>query len=147
MEMIDLRKTQPTKKYRNFNGTIKEITIHGKTVASCGLDRFVRIHDISTSKLLNRIYLKSRANCLLYSKHEPLKIVKKEEKKKNIEDEIEDDLVSDINSEDLGTNELWSDLESIGEKHPEVFQKSKNNIKRKSSDEIMFKKPQKLKLK
>jgi hypothetical protein len=86
--------------------------------------------------LQNKIYLKSRLNCLLYSKHVPIANFNE---KKNIEDTIEDDLLSDINSEDLGTDNLWSDIETMTEEHPEVFV-NKNKKKRKN-DSFEFKKP------
>ena len=140
--MLDTRNLKPMKKYKGFAGTIKSITINkdSNTIASCGLDRFLRIHDISNSVLQNKIYLKSRLNCLLYSKHKPIANFND---KKNIADEIEDDLISDINSEDLGTDGLWSDLETMAEEHPSVFDVNKSKKKRKNDgfDENKFKKP------
>lgn len=34
-------------------------------VASCGLDRFLRIHSLEDRKLQHKVYLKSRLNCLM----------------------------------------------------------------------------------
>uniref|UniRef100_A0A8C4R983 WD repeat domain 74 n=1 Tax=Eptatretus burgeri TaxID=7764 RepID=A0A8C4R983_EPTBU len=39
-------------------------------VASCGLDRFLRVHDLRNKQLLHKVYLKSRLNCLLLSSKE-----------------------------------------------------------------------------
>jgi ribosome biogenesis protein NSA1 len=142
MELIDVRNGKAIKKYKNFSGTIKSIAINAEndSVASCGLDRFVRVHDINDSKLLNRIYVKSRLNCLLFSKHEPIKPKETKKAEQSIEDKIEDDLVSDINSEDLGTDQLWSDLESVENEHPAVFAK-KRAAQKKDNKEDVFKMP------
>ena len=143
MELIDVRNGKAIKKYKNFSGTIKSIAINAAendSVASCGLDRFVRVHDINDSKLLNRIYVKSRLNCLLFSKHEPIKPKEAKKAEQSIEDRIEDDLVSDINSEDLGTDQLWSDLESVENEHPAVFAK-KRAAKKNENKEDVFKMP------
>ena len=105
--MLDTRSLKPCRKYKGFAGTIKSISINKdkKSIASCGLDRFLRIHSLDDSLLLNKIYLKSRLNCLLFSKYEPIANFN-DKKSKNIEDTIEDDLLSDINSEYLGTDML-----------------------------------------
>jgi ribosome biogenesis protein NSA1 len=75
MEMIDLRSSNTKnltvnslKKYKNFQGTIKSMQITNQHVATCGLDRFLRVHNIETSELVSKVYLKSRLNCLLFSK-------------------------------------------------------------------------------
>jgi ribosome biogenesis protein NSA1 len=139
MEMLDTRNSKPMKKYKGFAGTVKSISINQEknTVASCSLDRFLRIHNIGDATLQNKVYLKSRLNCLLYSKHEP---VCNEKKNKDIGDDIEDDLLSEINSEDLGTDSLWSDIETMAEEHPSVF-KDKKKRKNESFNDDMFKKP------
>ena len=73
--MIDLRSSNTKnltvnslKKYKNFQGTIKSMQIINQHVATCGLDRYLRVHNIETSELVSKVYLKSRLNCLLYSK-------------------------------------------------------------------------------
>jgi ribosome biogenesis protein NSA1 len=132
MEMIDMRVLKPCKKYKNIHGTIKSIEIMDNFVATCGLDRFLRVYNLDTSDISSKIYLKSRLNCLLYSKHEP--IVMKKQKKPD--DEVEDDILSDINSEDFGTEQLWSDIETVTEEHPEVFKR-----KAKKPEKVAFKKP------
>lgn len=119
------------KRYKGFQGTIKSAKIEKLTVpafknttkevtcvATCGLDRFLRVHNIETSELVSKVYLKSRLNCLLFSKHEPVK-VNGEKSKKN----VDEDQLSSINSEDLGTDDLWSDMEQIVEEHPNMKRK------------------------
>lgn len=142
MEMIDLRtatskndQCKTVKKYKGFQGTIKSIQIQNTPlynlngsdlcVATCGLDRFLRVHHVESSTLLSKVYLKSRLNCLLFSKHEP---VKPESKKS---DELEDDQISNVNSEDLGTDDLWSDMETIVDEHPTLIKKSKKKLEKR----------------
>lgn len=138
MEMIDLRSAtskngecKTLKKYKGFSGTIKSIQITNTVafekqrdvlaepklyVATCGLDRFLRIHNVQTGQLIKRMYLKSRANCLLFSRHVPAKI----EATQKSAAELEDDQLSHIYSEDVATDEIWSDMETIREEFPDL---------------------------
>ena len=84
--------------------------------------------------------MKSHLNCLLYSKHEPVKQIvnRKGENNENDADEfVEDDQLSSINSEDLGTDDLWSDMETIVEEHPDLLKKATvEKVKRKLSQRL-----------
>lgn len=129
--MIDLRMAQnktgqctTLKKYKSFAGTVKSIEISESTafaptartyIATCGLDRFMRVHELESGQLISKVYVKSRSNCLLFSRHDP--IAKSKSAGRN-ELEQEEDQESIVNSEDLGTDELWSDMETIVEEHP-----------------------------
>lgn len=150
--MIDLRTynsknatANAIKKYKSFQGTIKSIQINDKHVATCGLDRFLRVHDYETSVLASKVYLKSRLNCLLFSKHEPVKAATATNGKKV----VDDDQLSNINSEDLGTDDLWSDMETIIEEHPVIKRKLTERLNEFESepdtpqeeDDKVFKKP------
>ncbi len=123
------------KKYRGPSGTVKSVLVqtlnltttlkNKKTitnsavcVASCGLDRYLRVHNVENSELIAKVYLKSRLNCMLFSCHEPVK-VNSEKKQQG----VDDDQLSMINSEDLGTDDLWSDMETIVEEHPNLAKK------------------------
>ncbi|KAF8777881.1 WD repeat-containing protein 74 [Argiope bruennichi] len=68
MALLDLRKKLLVHVFKGFAGSIRSIQCHPSLplVASCGLDRFLRIHDLNQHKLLKKIYLKTRLNCLLY---------------------------------------------------------------------------------
>lgn len=48
----------PVHKFKGFAGSIRSIDAHstGSYVASCGIDRFVRIHDVNTKKLIKKVY-------------------------------------------------------------------------------------------
>ena len=145
MEMIDLRSVtvknnqcKTVKKYKGFQGTIKSIQIENSPlynlngselcVATCGLDRFLRIHHVESSSLLSKVYLKSRLNCLLFSKNEPVKQISKKSQ------ELEDDQLSSVNSEDIGTDDLWSDMETIVDEHPNILKKSKRKLEKRLED-------------
>ncbi|XP_060066310.1 WD repeat-containing protein 74-like [Ylistrum balloti] len=70
MALIDLRKGAMVQQYKGFAGGIRCIQCHESQplVASCGLDRFLRVHDLETRELLHKVYLKSKLNCLLFSR-------------------------------------------------------------------------------
>ncbi|GFU52584.1 WD repeat-containing protein 74 [Nephila pilipes] len=68
MALIDLRRKLLVHAFKGFVGSIRSVQCHPTLpwVASCGLDRFLRIHDLNQHKLLKKIYLKTRLNCLLF---------------------------------------------------------------------------------
>ncbi|XGW05198.1 hypothetical protein V3C99_015965 [Haemonchus contortus] len=68
MGLFDLRsKVHPVCKYKGQAGAIRSIDAHPTApyVATCGIDRFVRVHDIDTKKLAHKIYCKTRLNRVL----------------------------------------------------------------------------------
>ncbi|VDO59521.1 unnamed protein product [Haemonchus placei] len=68
MGLFDLRsKVHPVCKYKGQAGAIRSIDAHPTApyVATCGIDRFVRVHDINTKKLAHKIYCKTRLNRVL----------------------------------------------------------------------------------
>ncbi|XP_033762511.1 WD repeat-containing protein 74-like [Pecten maximus] len=70
MALIDLRKRAMVQQYKGFAGGIRCIQCHESLplVASCGLDRYLRVHDLETRELLHKVYLKSKLNCLLFGR-------------------------------------------------------------------------------
>ncbi len=119
-------------------------SLGGLCVATCGLDRHVRVHHVESGQCVAKLYMKSRLNCLLYSRHEP---ISKKTIGRNEADEcggVDDD--RSINSEDLGTDDLWSDMETIVEEHPMLLLNKdggddggndlKKKIKRKMSQRL-----------
>ncbi|XP_069501264.1 WD repeat-containing protein 74 [Ambystoma mexicanum] len=70
--VIDLRQGRLLKCLKGFAGSIRSIQCHPSMplVASCGLDRFLRVHNIEDKKLQHKVYLKSRLNCLLMTRRE-----------------------------------------------------------------------------
>ncbi|VDK46557.1 unnamed protein product [Cylicostephanus goldi] len=60
MGLFDLRsKIHPVCKYKGQAGAIRSIDAHPTApyVATCGIDRFVRVHDIDTKKLAHKVVL------------------------------------------------------------------------------------------
>lgn len=72
MGSIDLRKGQLQGHYKGFAGGIRCISCLDKQemVASCGLDKFLRVYHLHNRKLLYKVYLKTALNCLLFSGRE-----------------------------------------------------------------------------
>ena len=107
-------------KYKGFQGTTKSLQITNTPalsgnftsnlcVATCGLDRFIRVHHVESGQLVSKVFLKSRLNCLLFSKLEPVSAKKANEKKAD----VDEDQLSEVNSEDIGTEDLWSDMDTV----------------------------------
>ncbi|XP_013773061.1 WD repeat-containing protein 74-like [Limulus polyphemus] len=109
MALIDLRKKALAHAYRGVAGSIRCIACHPvkPLVASCGLDRFVRVHDINSHKLQLKMYLKSRLNCLLMKTED--KIVEESKNNSNDTDEMSDE---DVDQE---SDSLWLNMENIGD--------------------------------
>ncbi|XP_046558535.1 WD repeat-containing protein 74-like [Haliotis rubra] len=107
MALVDLRNGKVMQVYKGFAGGIRDIKCHPSKplVASCGLDRHIRIHDIDSREMVNKLYLKSRLNCLLFSSREGENAtVNKSEVQK------EADVESGIESED---EDVWENLELV----------------------------------
>ena len=69
MASIDLRKKQKNGSFKGNKGSITSIKCHQSQgfVVCTGLDRFLRIYDISTRGILQKFYLKSRLTSILLS--------------------------------------------------------------------------------
>lgn len=116
--LFDVRKKSMVHALKGFAGSVRSLACHSTLpyLASCGPDRFLRIHDIETRNSEHKVYLKSRLNCLLMSDLDFVSDTKKEEfeqrqvvERKRLQDEIKDD-VSDEEDE-----ELWKKMEKIDE--------------------------------
>lgn len=57
MALVDLRKKLLVHVFKGFAGSIRSVKCHPTLplVASCGLDRFLRIHDLNRHKLLKKV--------------------------------------------------------------------------------------------
>lgn len=67
LNLVDLRKSGTVlNTYKGFTGGVTGVACSIKPyVASVSLDRYLRIHDIDTKKLLKSIYLTSKLSCLI----------------------------------------------------------------------------------
>nr|XP_056709130.1 WD repeat-containing protein 74 [Euleptes europaea] len=104
--VIDLRQGRLAKCLKGFAGSVRAIQCHPALplVASCGLDRFLRVHSLHHKRLEHKVYLKSRLNCLLLTSQEKW------------EDEDLDssaDLQSDVKEEE---DEIWNSMEVVASK-------------------------------
>ncbi|XP_034405205.1 WD repeat-containing protein 74 [Cyclopterus lumpus] len=65
--LLDLRKGVVRGCLKGLAGGVRALQCHASrpVVASCGLDRFLRIHSLEDRTLLHKVYLKSRLNCIL----------------------------------------------------------------------------------
>ncbi|XP_031467950.1 WD repeat-containing protein 74 [Phasianus colchicus] len=63
---------------KGVGGSVRGLQCHPSLplVASCGLDRFLRLHSLHDKRLLHKVYLKSRLNCLLLSSCQDLEVRK-----------------------------------------------------------------------
>ncbi|XP_076366249.1 WD repeat domain 74 lethal (2) k09848 [Tachypleus tridentatus] len=109
MALIDLRKKSLAHVYRGVAGSIRCITCHQlkPIVASCGLDRFVRVHDLNSHYLQLKMYLKSRLNCLLMKTDDNIF----EDSKNNSSD------TDEMSDEDFDqeSDSLWLNMENVGD--------------------------------
>lgn len=78
-------------------------------VASCGLDRFLRIHSLEDRKLQHKVYLKSRLNCLLLAS-------------RDLEDAGQAAAGGEVRSQEVkeeeegSDDEVWDTMERVEEK-------------------------------
>ncbi|KAF3834494.1 hypothetical protein F7725_027052 [Dissostichus mawsoni] len=97
--VLDLRKGLVRGVLKGLCGGVRALQCHPSLpiVASCGLDRFLRIHSLEDRKLQHKVYLKSRLNCLLLASQREEwgggagaggEEVKKEEEEEEEEDEV-----------------------------------------------------------
>ncbi|KAM9301738.1 WD repeat-containing protein 74 [Gastrophryne carolinensis] len=137
MGVIDLRKGQLLCALKGCAGSVRSIQCHRSmpVVASCGLDRFMRLHSLNDKKLLHKVYLKSRLNCLLLTSRdkweeeeatsEPTQDVKDEE-----DDEVWDnmDTVKEATATKKQGNKRANDLEEAATKKTSKKKKKKGSL-------------------
>ncbi|XP_064600705.1 WD repeat-containing protein 74-like [Liolophura sinensis] len=141
MGMMDLRKGQMVQCYKGFAGGIRSLQCHPTMplVASCGLDRFLRIHHIDSGHLLHKIYLKSRLNCLLFaSKWNPDVTTMTDENKADVKEKQVD--VMDEGDSD-NEDELWAKMEAVKTKTVLKHKADKHITQRETKVNIHQKEP------
>ncbi|KAM9820379.1 WD repeat-containing protein 74 [Neosynchiropus ocellatus] len=71
--VLDLRKGLVRGVLKGLSGGVRDLQCHPHRplVASCGLDRFLRIHSLEDRKVQHKVYLKSRLNCVLLASQHP----------------------------------------------------------------------------
>lgn len=112
MALLDLRKTgRLVHVFKGFAGGIRSIECHTTkpVVASCGLDRFLRVHDIESKALLYKMYLKSRLNCVALTQ----RWGEDEETTTEIETTNSDSLEKENDSVYEETDDIWDKMEVV----------------------------------
>lgn len=122
MATVDFRKGSVVNIFKGFAGCIKDLQCYETEplVASCGLDRFVRIHNYKTKELKHKFYLKSRLNCLFLSKD--VYSEKAKENQDNSDVVISQDIEQDDENEDEA---IWSKMEVV---KPSQKRKKKSEV-------------------
>ncbi|KAM4721583.1 WD repeat-containing protein 74 [Rhinophrynus dorsalis] len=105
MGIIDLRKGRLLRSLKGSAGSLRSIQCHTSMplVASCGLDRFLRIHNLTDKELLHKVYLKSRLNCLLLTSRDKWE-----------EEEVASTPAEDVKEEE--EDEVWDTMETVMDK-------------------------------
>ncbi|RMB90518.1 hypothetical protein DUI87_33119 [Hirundo rustica rustica] len=99
--VIDLRKGRVLRALKGFAGGVRGLQCHPRLplVASVGLDRFLRLHELRDGRLRSKVYLKSRLTCLLLNTHLDWEAQEEPPPQKEAKEQEED--------------ELWDALESV----------------------------------
>ncbi|XP_030264585.1 WD repeat-containing protein 74 [Sparus aurata] len=125
--LLDLRKGLVRGCLKGLVGGVRGLQCHPSqpVVASCGLDRFLRIHSLEDRKLQHKVYLKSRLNCLLFSS-------------RDLEEPAGEGGAQEVKEEEEG-DEVWDSMERVEEKpkrktteEEEELQKKKSKKKKKN---------------
>lgn len=107
--LLDLRKGVVRGCLKGTSGAVRELQCHPSlpTVASCGLDRFLCIHNLDDRKLQHKVYLKSRLNCLLVSSREL---------QDTSQTAVREDESPEVKQEEGGSDEeVWDHMEHVVE--------------------------------
>lgn len=123
--MLDLRTGLVCGALKGLTGSVRSLQCHPSqpTVASCGLDRFLRIHHLDDRRLLHKVYLKSRLNCLLLSSTV--------EEKEGVGAEG-DGVCREVKEEE---DEVWDAMERVEEKEDEQQQEEEEEEQQKKKKE------------
>lgn len=122
MGVIDLRKGRLLCSLKGSAGSVRSIQCHKSmpVVASCGLDRFMRLHNLNDKELLHKVYLKSRLNCLLLTSRDKWE-----------EEELTPLPTQDVKDEE--DDEVWGNLETVIDK---TSTKKKEGKRRSAAEDI-----------
>lgn len=149
MGLFDLRsKIHPMCKFKGQAGSVRSISGHPTMplAASVGIDRFLRVHDLQTRKLIHKIYCKTRLNRVLLRNELSISNDKKSGAKKEVnEDEAEygnmtEDGYRPANSEDddsdgvIEEDDVWDVMEPATKK--KKISHEVENVKAKRAEKM-----------
>jgi len=97
------------KGYKGCNGSVRYLENHPTLpyLFSCGLDRYLRVHDEESRILKKKIYLKSKLNCLLVTDSKFVKTEEKAVKGKKGK------TVEESDEEEEEGEDMWDELEDL----------------------------------
>uniref|UniRef100_A0AAR2IUE4 WD repeat domain 74 n=1 Tax=Pygocentrus nattereri TaxID=42514 RepID=A0AAR2IUE4_PYGNA len=103
--ILDLRKGLVRGCMKGLAGSVRGLQCHPSSplLASCGLDRFLRIHSLEDRSTVHKVYLKSRLNCVLLSSRD-LELVGSDAAGE----------VEEVKEEER--DEVWDSMETVSEK-------------------------------
>eukprot|EP01134_Creolimax_fragrantissima_P004544 CFRG4544T1 len=116
MKRLDLRSGDIVNSYKGASGSVRCVKCHPTLpyVASCGLDRYTKVHDINSGRLVSKVYMKTRLNTLLFYGEDEKK--KEEEKRKGEKRDKRRKNNGDIDSVvNDGEADVWDGLEQVVE--------------------------------
>ncbi|UMM38390.1 hypothetical protein L5515_009827 [Caenorhabditis briggsae] len=121
MGLFDLRsKVHPMCKFKGQAGSIRSIDGHPTMplAASVGIDRFLRVHDLQTRKLIHKIYCKTRLNRVLLRNELSILNDRKNAAKKEVdEDETEyGNMTQDGYRDSEDEDDVWDVMEPVTKK-------------------------------
>uniref|UniRef100_A0A0R3RXX9 WD_REPEATS_REGION domain-containing protein n=1 Tax=Elaeophora elaphi TaxID=1147741 RepID=A0A0R3RXX9_9BILA len=116
--LFDLRnKMHMICKYKGCAGCISGIDAHqsAEYIASCSLDRFVRLYELNSKKLVKKVYCKARLNRILL--RDKLSILNNEDDtKQEMENNDWQKIEEGANNESSEDEASWNDMKQIKEK-------------------------------
>ncbi|VDK88096.1 unnamed protein product [Litomosoides sigmodontis] len=146
--LFDLRnKMHMVCKYKGCAGCISGIDAHqsAEYIASCSLDRFVRLHELNSKKLVKKVYCKARLNRILLCNK--LSFLNNEgDIKQQMEHDDWQKIEEGDNNESSEDEALWNDMKHSKERQTkrkvrengleEVVKKPKSTKERKRKHDI-----------
>jgi len=134
MATIDLRTGKCIGGYKGNVGSIRSVKCHQtqQIVVSCGLDRFAKIYDLNSRKLLKKVYMKSNLNCMLLP---DVEIQLEEQKMDGPLKRAKEEVISD--DEDGNEKEdIWDSMETVKDGGPKKKKKIKDGGPKKKKKKL-----------
>lgn len=123
MARIDLRKGDVVNTYKGFAGAVLSIDNYKddsqQLVASCGLDRYLRIFDVDPPGMKHQMYLKLQCNCVLFGNIQSGGTCDASMcKHRNLQDCTGPD--DEGHSESDDEDDVWATMEAVGDTKPNI---------------------------
>jgi WD40 repeat protein len=101
--------------YKTMSGSVRDIQAHpnGDLLATASTDRYVRVYDFESSRVLHSMYLVQRQNCILVSKEE---LSRDNYEQEDDDDKKEDEKAEESDNEDDiddPKNGVWKNMKKV----------------------------------